>query len=168
MPTQMKRKCKHTLKEMPYLCYSIINDASKIGTSQMFNYRVGFYLEWHLQALSCCMLKASDLVPCSWCVWQTLGTWGYLITHLCCCDLEPSSGYRVDIENLFCLGLRRVRFNLGKEWQKYILFQYGPLWIKIGNWIEIELGAVLVFTFCLPMHTINFHLHSLKDSLGYD
>lgn len=45
-------------------------------------------------------------------------------THLWRCVLEPWSCYGVDIENLFCLGLRRVGFHLGeREWQnRKILF----------------------------------------------
>lgn len=45
-------------------------------------------------------------------------------THLWRGVLEPWSCYGVDIENLFCLGLRRVGFHLGeKEWQnRKILF----------------------------------------------
>lgn len=39
-------------------------------------------------------------------------------THLWRGVLEPWSCYGVDIENLFCLGLRRVGFHLGeREWQ---------------------------------------------------
>lgn len=45
-------------------------------------------------------------------------------THLWRGVLEPWSCYGVDIENLFCLGLRRVGFHLGeREWQnREILF----------------------------------------------
>lgn len=37
------------------------------------------------------------------------------VTHLGRGVLEPWSCYGVDIENLFCLGLRRVGFHLGEK-----------------------------------------------------
>lgn len=55
-------------------------------------------------------------------------------THLWRSVLEPWSCYGVDIENLFCLGLRRVGFHLGeKEWQnRKILF----------GWQSVSLSAL--------------------------
>lgn len=49
-------------------------------------------------------------------------------THLCCCVMEPWSCYRVDIENWFCVRLRRVGINLWKEWKNTLCFNLLLLW----------------------------------------
>lgn len=69
-----------------------------------------------------------------------LDGWMKLVkTHLWRSVLEPWSCYGVDIENLFCLGLRRVEFHLGeKEWQnRKILF-----WLTVGQPVCSALSGV--------------------------
>lgn len=67
-------------------------------------------------------------------------------THLCCCVMEPWSCYRVDIENWFCVRLRRVGINLWKEWQKYTVLIYSCCGrIEMEQWDGSGLATLTAF-----------------------